>query len=162
MNELLNKLSSYHLFNYLFPGILFAVLATRTTRFNFIQPEIIIGLFLYYFIGLVLSRIGSLLLEPLLRKFKFVTFTSYREFVIASKSDPKLEGLSEANNTYRTLCSVFVAELGLKAYEPIEAHFPGLGRHSAIVIAALLLVIFLFSYRKQTQYIKERIKANSQ
>lgn len=161
MNDLLNKLSSYNVFNYLFPGVLFAVLATRTTHYNFMQPEIIVGLFVYYFIGLVLSRIGSLLIEPLLRKLKVVTFAPYREFVAACKSDAKIEVLSEVNNTYRSLCSVFIAELLLKGYERIEAFFPQIRRHGALLVCVLLLVMFLLSYRKQTGYITKRIRANS-
>ena len=67
MKELLDKLSSYNLFNYLFPGILFVTIAKETTSLDLLQENIITGVFLYYFIGLVISRVGSLLIEPLLK-----------------------------------------------------------------------------------------------
>ena len=69
MKDLLEKISSYHFFNYLLPGILFAVVAQYTTVYDFLQKDIIIGAFVYYFIGLVISRVGSLLLEPILKRF---------------------------------------------------------------------------------------------
>lgn len=67
MKEILDKLTSYNLFNYLLPGVVFAVLASKVTRFTLIQQDLVAGAFLYYFIGLVISRFGSLILEPILK-----------------------------------------------------------------------------------------------
>ena len=71
MKEILDKLSSYNLFNYLLPGVLFVVIASKVTRYGFIQDDIVIGVFLYYFIGMVISRFGSLVIEPLLNVSRF-------------------------------------------------------------------------------------------
>src|SRR5947209_8137066 len=60
MKELLDKLSSYNLFNYLLPGTMFVAGAQRISDHKFKQDSIVVELFLYYFIGLVISRIGSL------------------------------------------------------------------------------------------------------
>lgn len=160
MKDILSKLSSYNLFNYLLPGIIFVVSASKFTRYSFIQQDIIIGLFLYYFIGLVISRFGSLAIEPFLQRLSFLKFADYNDFVAASKKDEKLELLSEVNNTYRTLCSLFVLMLLLKIYERIEDRFSALKDWNGVLLVALLLAIFLFAYRKQTNYITKRIKAN--
>ena len=77
MKEFLDKLAPYHFFNYLLPGTLFVILAEKVANYNMYQPDIIFGLLLYYFIGLVISRIGSLIVEPILRKVGFVAFTEY-------------------------------------------------------------------------------------
>ncbi len=160
MKDILSKLSSYNLFNYLFPGILFAIAAGKITHYSLIQQDVVIGVFLYYFIGLVVSRFGSLVIEPILRKTSFLRFADYGDFVAASKKDEKLELLSEVNNTYRTLCSLFTLLLLLKLYEVIETKIPFLAEWNALVLLVLLLIMFLFSYRKQTGYITKRIKAN--
>ena len=60
MKDILSKLSSYNLFNYLFPGILFVIVIGKVTHYSLIQQDVIIGVFLYYFIGLVVSRFGSI------------------------------------------------------------------------------------------------------
>jgi hypothetical protein len=159
MNELLNKISSYNLFNYLLPGVIFAVLATEITRYSLVQRDILTGAFLYYFIGLVVSRFGSLIVEPLLKRLSFVKFADYKDFVAASKQDEKLEVLSEVNNTYRTLCSVFSLLLILKLYVKIEERVPFLKEWDSMILLVLLLMMFLFSYRKQSTYITKRIKA---
>ena len=66
MKELLDKISSYNLFNYLLPGILFVCISKQFTDYDFIQDNDFIGAFLYYFIGMVISRFGSLCLSPLI------------------------------------------------------------------------------------------------
>src|SRR5437016_1769057 len=108
MKELLDKLSSYHLFNYLVPGVVFAIVAQRVTQHSFSHSNLVISFFLYYFIGLVLSRIGSLIIEPFLKVIHFIRLGSYADFVTASMKDEKLELISEVNNMYRTLSAAFV------------------------------------------------------
>ena len=80
-------------------------------------------MFLYYFLGLVVSRFGSLVIGPLLKSFSFIKFADYRAFIDASKKDTQIEVLSEANNSYRTLCALFSLLLLLKLYAKI--HPPG-------------------------------------
>jgi len=160
MNELLNKISSYNIFNYLLPGILFAILAGGIIDRSLVQRDVLVGLFLYYFLGLVISRFGSLIVEPLLKALKFVKFANYKDFVGASQKDAKFDVLSEVNNMYRTLASMFLLLLLLKGYVRLEDKFPRLKPWNFAILLGLLLVMFLFSYRKQTSYITKRISAN--
>ena len=160
MKELLEKISSYNLFNYLLPGIIFVVIASKITHYDFIQGDIVIGLFLYYFIGLVISRFGSLVIEPILKRFSFIQFADYKDFIAASKKDEKIELFSEINNTYRTISALFILLLLLKLYEKIECKYSVLKECCPVILILLLLVTFLFSYKKQTSYIKKRVKAN--
>ena len=157
MKDLLDKISSYNLFNYLLPGVLFALLADGLTSYTFIQSDIVVGIFLYYFIGLVISRVGSLAIEPILKKTSFIKFAAYEDFVLVSKKDPKLEVLSEVNNMYRTFCSLFFLLGVLKAYELLAERYPLLTSRSPYILVGLLFALFIFSYRKQTQYITKRI-----
>ena len=71
MEDLIKKISSYNLFNYLFPGIVFVVLAKMITPYSFLHEDIILGIFIYYFVGLSISKFGSLVIEPLLKKTSF-------------------------------------------------------------------------------------------
>lgn len=160
MNELLNKISSYNIVNYLLPGIVFAILARDLLHYPAIQPDIITGAFIYYFFGLVISRFGSLVIEPILKKAQFIRCADYGDFVAASKADSKLDLLSEVNNTYRTLCSLFVLMLLLRLYAHVEQELPFLRGWDTTILGVLLLVMFAFSYRNQTSYITKRIKAN--
>jgi hypothetical protein len=160
MNELLNKITSYNVFNYLLPGIVFAIFAGEIIHYPIVQSDIFTGAFLYYFLGLVVSRFGSLIVEPLLKALSFVKFEDYKDYVDAAKKDAKIDVLSEVNNTYRSLASLFGLLLLLKLYAKLEGRFPCLREWDATILAVLMLAMFLFSYRKQTSYITKRIKAN--
>lgn len=162
MKDLLDKLSSYNVFNYLLPGVLFAVFVDRVTSLQVLQKDLVIGVFLYYFLGSIVSRIGSLVVEPLLRSVGFITFAPYEDFVRAAKLDPKLEVLSEANNMYRTICALMISVAAVASYDYASRYFAILQAAAPVVCIVGLLILFLLSYRKQTSYITKRIAANKQ
>lgn len=145
MKDFLAKLSSYQIFNYLFPGILFVGLAEQLTSYPFVHDNHLIGLPRYYFIGMLISRIGSLIVEPLLRGTKFVRFADYKEYVAASPLDATIERLSEENNMYRTLCSLFIMLIFLKIYEELEGYLAWLADARGFILlfgcGVLLLLI---------------------
>ncbi|MBW1615363.1 MAG: hypothetical protein JRJ49_02285 [Deltaproteobacteria bacterium] len=159
MKELLNKISSYNILNCLLPGTLFSVIISEITDLNLIQSDLVIGVFTYYFIGLIISRIGSLIIEPILKKIKFVRFAAYKDFVKVAGEDNKLEILSEFNNMYRTFISMFLLVILVRLYFIIESKFIFLSQWKSSIIIILLLLIFLFSYKKQTKYITKRINS---
>jgi len=157
MTDILDKLSSYNILNYLLPGILFAVIGEKISPFTFIQKDIFVGAFIYYFIGLVISRIGSIIIEPLFKKVKIVNFVKYEKFVIASKDDHKLDELSEANNMFRTLCSVFILLIALLVVSGIVNQYPSLMPYAVLIALVFLLILFVLAYRKQTSYVVKRV-----
>jgi len=157
MTSLIEKLSSYNLFNYLVPGAVFAALSGQLTSYSLIQSDLALGVFVYYFAGLTISRFGSLILEPILLRVRFVSFAEYRAFVEASKADSKLETLLEANNTYRTFAALFLLLLGLKAFEALQNRVEWFHRNGLTALIVLLLALFLFSFRKQSTYITKRV-----
>jgi len=160
MKEIIEKLSSYNIFNYLFPGVVFAILATKFTGLNLTFDNLFLGAFAYYFIGLVISRFGSVFIEPFLKLIRIVKFADYKDFVTVSKSDNKLEILSEANNMYRTLVSMFSMLFLTFGFKNLADKWEFLKNYQDIILLTFLLFLFLLSYRKQTNYITKRIKAS--
>ncbi len=159
MKDLLNKISSYNIFNYLLPGVIFVVFAKKMVGYDLFLDDAVLGTFLYYFIGMVVSRVGSLIIEPFLRKVRFLKFSDYRNFIIASKQDEKIELLSEVNNTYRTISSMLFILLTLKVYKHFEHYWNIPGVVMNITGTVLLLCLFVFSYRKQTAFLNSRIQS---
>ncbi|PFG53242.1 hypothetical protein ATG98_2326 [Marinobacter sp. LV10R520-4] len=157
MKDLIEKLSSYNIFNYLLPGVVFVAISKSLTKYNFVQEDIVIGVFFYYFIGLVISRIGSIVIEPILKWVKFVNFSEYRDYIEASNKDKLIEVLSEANNMYRTFLSLFLSLSLLKIFEVFSERFQLLNNLSSGIAIAGLLLLFAFSYKKQTAYITKRV-----
>ena len=160
MKDLLDKLSSYNIFNHLFPGILFVVILRKISSLDLLQNDLLTGAFFYYFIGLIVSRVGSLIIEPFLKWIGFLKFVAYRKFVAASKLDPKIDLFSEVNNMYRTLCSLFFLLILSKIYETYLMKLPFFLNYSTILIIILLLLLFVFSYKKQTEFLTTRIESD--
>ena len=157
MKDLLDKISSYNIFNYLLPGVVFVSVSESLTRYDLVQEDIVIGVFLYYFIGLVISRIGSIMIEPILKWLKFVRFSDYEDYVKASHKDKIIEVLSEVNNMYRTFLSLFLCLSVLKIYEYLTLRHQSVNEWTPVVVICGLLFLFAFSYRKQTAYISRRV-----
>ncbi|MGS0997454.1 hypothetical protein [Rhodanobacter sp. UC4451_H18] len=159
MNELLNKLSSYNIFNYLFPGAIFSILADR---FHILDSpnDIIRQLLWYYFAGMVISRIGSVILEPILRRASFVRYSDYSKYLRACSLDPKLDLMVEVSNTYRTLATAFVILfLGVFLDRIAKAFDMPVFWMNAVALL-LLSVLFLFSFKKQSDYVTKRVNHN--
>ena len=66
IKNLVEKISSYNIWNNLFPGIVFCSIVERTTRIILSTGEIWKDLFIYYFAGMIISRIGSNFIEKIL------------------------------------------------------------------------------------------------
>ena len=162
MKDIIDKLSSYNIFNYLFPGVLFSLLATKFASINLVFDDLFIGAFAYYFMGLVISRFGSLVIEPLLKLTKIVRFSDYKDFIEASKKDSKIEVLSESNNMFRTLISMCILLFLAIWFQLLAESWGFLKNNQESIFLSLLLLLFLLSYRKQTNYIIKRIKTSKQ
>lgn len=160
MKDLLDKLSSYNVFNYLFPGVIFAAAGTSLTSYALLMNDMVVGLFVYYFYGLAISRFGSLVLEPIFKKTRFVRFAPYDDFVAASKEDEKLALMLEENNMHRTLSSMLLCLLFLLFTDLVVRHgFDSISPICAFTLVLLLLFsLFSFSYRKQTGYIRSCVE----
>jgi len=159
MEEILDKISSYNIFNYLLPGIVFSYILREITTINIIQDDIIIGLFIYYFVGLIVSRIGSTAIEPIFKKIRLLKFADYKDFINASKVDSKINLFSEINNTYRTITSVAFSLLFVKFVLYLFSVLSLSIQLQKIIGVIALFILFAGAYRKQTNYITKRIKA---
>lgn len=159
MKEILQKLSTYNIFNYLLPGIVFVSLLRLLTSYNLVIDEVILGAFLYYFIGMIISRIGSLIIEPILKKTSIVKFADYSKYISASKKDDKIELFSEINNMYRTFISMLIILLIIVIYERFLSMIIINQTIKTIIGLIALILLFIFSYLKQTDYIKKRINS---
>ncbi|WP_276867745.1 hypothetical protein [Enorma massiliensis] len=153
MSEIIQKISAYDLMNTLIPG---GVLLYVLQLFGYIDLQTVnafVELTLAYFLGLIGSRVGSLLLEPIAIKCGLVQ-RDYPAFIRAQKVDDKITALSAVANMYRTLASsaLMVAVLVLFELFPAECR---------IVAGGLCcLVLFLCAWIKQEHYVNKRIELN--
>ncbi len=174
IKNLVDKISSYDIFNNLFPGIIFCIVVERTTRITFYTGEIWESLFFYYFVGMILSRIGSIYVEKFLRSIKvynkethkkeeFLKFAPYSDYIEASEANPFITILNETNNTYRTIVAMLITIIGVKLYDWLLYDLINTAQIAVrnflfLLICLLLIMLFIHSYKKQTNYIRSRVK----
>lgn len=160
MEKLMEKISNYDFFNNLFPGVLFGMIIEYLFSLKISSNNIGIVLTIYYFIGLVISRIGSLIIFPILEKIKFIKKSNYDDYISACMKDEKIGSLAETANMYRSL---FVAAMLIVILVIIYIINNNLRIVDIImtISSACVGVLFLFSYRKQTEYIDKRVKRSN-
>lgn len=160
ITKLLDKISAYQVVNYIIPGSVLCVLLKHIVGYDIIAFSMIENVIICYFVGLVNSRLGSLILRPILKKCCLVKDAPYDDFVSVEKYDAKLTMLSDINNVFRSFASVMLVLLiayGIKHIEIIEKYIITNFNWIAILF---LLILFVFSIRKQTKFVKDRVEAN--
>ncbi len=161
--NIVEKITRYNLFNHLLPGGVFIVIALYVFDFDMEKISnisLVFTLFFAYFIGMVISRIGSIVFEPILKFVRFVKFAKYNDFLEAVKMDKKIDKLSEENNVYRTYIALFAVLGFLYTAKLVFAYFCFTETQRELSVIALLFFLFLFAYRKQTTYIRNRVNKN--
>lgn len=156
MSELIEKVSAYDLLNSLIPG---GVLVYFMGVLGYLDISSTNAFFLCafaYVLGVVGSRVGSSILEPLAIKSKKIRH-DYGAYISAEKNDEKLSALTTVSNMYRSLAGslVVLALLSLGSLIP-EIHRCWL----LLIYGVLCFVLFLASWLKQERYIAKRITIN--
>jgi hypothetical protein len=158
MGDLLSKLESYRILNYLLPGTVFIFACDVLGIYKFESQNLFVLAFIAYFLGMTLSRIGSLFLEKPLEWIGFTKRSSYDHFILAEKADNKISTLMEEANTYRTI----VATATIVGLADFVKSLLAQGTVTTRVVVTLLLIslilIYLFAYRKQVKYLARRIE----
>lgn len=154
-----DKLDAYNLIANLVPGAAL-VYALHFSGFPAPNPEKI-GAFLLtaFVVGVATNRLGSLVLDPILRRVGFLHQKDYQAFLGPEKDDAKLETLVANSGLYRTFVTAGLVYLILLAINwMLEAI--GIETNSVFIpFVALGMVIFLFAFQKEDDYIRTRMNA---
>lgn len=156
------KVSSYQIFTFLFPGAVF--LAVLSQLYPKTVPEFNIWekLFLCYTVGMIISRIGSLVLEEFLFWLSniwwhFFDRIDYKKLILAERKDSKVNMLLQVCNTYRTMAAVFLSLLivaVVNKWSSMDLKFTC----GIIVLSITMIILFSLSYVKQYKYVKKRVE----
>jgi hypothetical protein len=157
MEKMIDKISSYNLFNNLLPGAVYAVFINSIGQIPLITDNMILNFFLFYCWGVVIGRFGSVVVEWLAKKLKIVKYAEHHDFITASGKDKKLETLLEMNNMYRTFIALFSIILITNLYKHLLDYCAFLYKINGYIILVILIVLFVCAFRKQTIYISNRI-----
>ncbi len=157
MDKFTEKLEEYKIFNYLLPGIIFTYLLKYYVGIDIFQSNVIEMAFIFYFIGSVISRFGSVVIEEILKKIKFIKYSNYNDYINAVKKDDFIKKLLISNNTYRTLCAGFLLILIIKGVKELVNYF---NLQTGIIYTIVIIfgfILYLLSFKKQTGIIVKRV-----
>ncbi len=156
--EVVEKITSYNIFTNLLPGAVFVYAADRYYSTGFISDDLLVNVFVFYFFGLLIGRIGSLLVEPPLKYMQLIRKNSYGQYIDAERSDAKIGALLEARNAYRSFVALCLLLLILSVYQYAEDQFTVVSEWRGFIATLFLGTLFLISFLKQDKYIFERIR----
>ena len=151
-----DKLDAYNLFANLVPGAAL-IYALGYSGFPVPSPDKAIAFLLIAFVvGVTVNRIGSLILDPLLRHWKFLEPKNYQSFLTREKADRKLDALVANSGLYRTFLTAGVVYLLALLFGPLLTPIGG----RALLVAFVLggMAVFLFAFRKEDGYIHSRVR----
>lgn len=147
MGKIIEKLDPYELMTSFLPGAFFCLMLKAFYGLEFFNnasgiEEVVV----YYFAGLIVNRIGSVIVKPSLLKMKFIKESVYNEYVEAEKKDPKIKTLVEICNYYRNLLGGLYRENPVKSrnYEAVKSSKKWENVGNSYIIPALLL--YRYSY----------------
>lgn len=156
MNELLKslseKLSAYQLFNFIYPGAVFlGILHYKGMQLG-VLSEIWWFLLASYFLGMTLSRFGSIVIEELCFKFKLINKYSIKSYSDCLSKDGFIGMLLELTNIYRTICS-----MGILLLIGTFFKYHQNDKCCMIIIEVLFVLLFLISFIKQHHYLENKL-----
>ena len=158
MEKFLELISRYHFLNFLIPGVLFLFLLDKLGIYSINLNSIVDLLFGGYFSGMVLSRVGSVFIEPLFQRWKIVEYVPYWNYLKAEPKDIKISTLVSDSNMYRTIVAMLLLTIILYVCHLIPAVNVLLHSQWAILsFLVFLLVVFVCAYNKGVSYIRNRV-----
>lgn len=157
ISKIIDKISQYEILNYLIPGITLC-LVLEHIGYSILVYNTIINFFVYYIVGLINSRVASLLIEPLFKYRKNSGWVDYILYNKAKQKCPFIGTLSAHNNMYRDFVAVWGITIIAYGYRLLTLNCVWLLTHQSIILFVLLLLLFIFAYKKQTGYVAKNVK----
>lgn len=162
LKVIIEKLSQYNILTNILPGTILCIVFTFCIGYNLLITDnwYLQGV-IFYFVGIVNNRFGSLVVEPLLKRLKILKFTSYKDYIAAESKDAKVTILSTENNVFRSCVSLCIIAILALIFRILEDNIEWINNCNCeckiMVLFILLLVLFILSYRKQTAYVNKRV-----
>lgn len=145
------------MFNNLVPGAISALFFDGfVLTESLFDMNIVIVLVVCYVLGVIGSRIGSVVLEPLAKRVGLIRRGEYSRFVQAKKIDGQIDVLVTISSMYRSLAGSAVLSTAAFLYSLVPTRW----RFCTLVFAAIgTFILLIASWCKQELYVVKRIDA---
>lgn len=163
LKVIIEKLSQYNILTNILPGTILCIVSTFCIGYNLLITDnwYLQGV-IFYFVGIINNRFGSLVVEPFLKRLKILEFTSYKDYIAAESKDAKVTILSTENNVFRSCVSLCIITVLALIFRILDDNIKWVNdcncEYKMMALLILLLIVFILSYRKQTAYVNQRVK----
>ena len=158
VKAIFDKLSQYNFLTNILPGTVLCIILKYLVGCDLIPDDYYQAGIVFYFVGMVNSRVGSLVIEPILKKITWVKFAPYQDFLQAEKYDAKLTILSQENNVFRSYISVMFLSIVGFVYKNYPVKLKDFITDESLILITSLFILFLFAYKKQTAFVRKRVE----
>lgn len=159
MDNISGKISPYDLLNVLFPGVLAVAFYSWCFEVSISAIDVVSSAVYFcitYLVGIIVSRIGSLIIEPLFKKFGFITW--HKNYYKAERRDSKISILLKVMNMYRTLVALIVSCCVLSlAATFFTRTITCCTCLQLLLMLFAIMILFSMSYIKQSKAIYRRV-----
>lgn len=162
MGKFIEKLDSYELMTSLLPGAFFCISLKIFCGIEFPIENVVEEIVVYYFLGLIINRIGSIIVKPFLLKINVIKEAAYDEYVNAEKKDSKIKVLMETCNYYRSMMTGCLLLLIMKCVFWCPLNISWFQENWRGILLLGLIVLFLAAYRKQMNFVCKRANISNQ
>ena len=158
VKELLGKFTRYDWFTTLIPGVFCMAVGVRFGIFNFVSNSLLERFGMVFFLGLISSRIGASMIEPIFKIKRFKLWGKYEDYMNFRTMDEKGADMLVMNaNWFRSLMGMVILLLAISLVNYVWEKF-GWGSVSKRWASLLgLLILFGDSYRRQLGFMFDRI-----
>lgn len=158
MKYILDKISSYNLFNNLVPGLSYLYLSDKILNTCFFNDSLIEIIIIAYLVGMIISRFSSIVITNIIFKVSNIKEAKYKDYITACDKDEKINVLLQDRNIYRSLCGMGVILLFLKLVQILLGNNLNYNIILEIIFLIVFIIIFAISFVKQNKFIINRIK----
>lgn len=158
MNDFIFLLSNLRVVSSIVPGAILCIYINDFLKINILRHETIVNIFIFYAVGVIIGRIGSIVIEPLFESFGIIDKENYPNFIDAEIKNPKVSTIDEISRFYRSMATLMMLIIVGILFEYPMNLYPltyVLGGH---IVSVLILILMIKSYSKQSEYTANRIK----
>lgn len=159
MENLVNSISKYQLAINLIPGYIFAILLQRYAHIVLLEGDVLQDAFVSYFFGLIIGRIGSIVVERLMDRYNktYKHAPKYNDKVKAERIDPKIEILDRQCTIYRNCCAGCCCVIIGIFINCIFGDGSFYSSAKYILTFLILTILLVMAMDKQCNYVNKRI-----
>lgn len=157
MDKIIETLNPYDIITSLIPGIVFCQFTDWFYGTVLVTDDTASLLISGYIFGQLISRVGSLIVEPVCKITKIIVMAPYNEWLEAKRLDNEISSITEKSTVFRSWVSLALIQIIMPYIVNLNDSVIMFGYWNFFILQLVALVFLLLAYRKQVAYARKRV-----